>query len=126
MAFMGYHARGAAQWYVEDDGTLAPTAAGGSIPFAPSECIAALKNMKQNLGEKIFGQYGFKDAFNQTITYQDGSAGWFDQDYLGIDQGAILIGIENYRNDFVWRLMKKNKYMVSGLKKAGFTGGWIQ
>lgn len=125
MAFMDYTARGAAQWYVHDDGTIAPTAAGGSIPFAPQECITALHTMKQNFGEKIFQQYGFKDAFNLTITYQNGTAGWFDQDYLGIDQGAILIQLENYRSDFVWNLMKKNRYIVSGLKKAGFSGGWI-
>lgn len=125
MAFTGYSARGAAQWYTQDDGTIAPTAAGGSIPFAPSECIAALKEIKQKHGEKIFQQYGFKDAFNLTIAYEDGTSGWFDNDYLGIDQGTIVLQIENYKNNFVWNLMKKNKYIVSGLKKAGFSGGWL-
>ena len=61
-----------------------------------------------------------------TVEYKDGTKGWVDKDYLGIDQGPIVIQIENYRNSFVWNLMKKNPYIVSGLKKAGFTGGWLQ
>jgi len=125
MAFMGYSARGAAQWYTEDDGTIAPTAAGGSIPFAPEVCITALEKMHEKYGDKIYSQYGFKDAFNLTITYKNGTTGWVDQDYLGIDQGPIVIQIENYKSNFVWNLMKKNKYIVAGLKKAGFKGGWL-
>ena len=126
MAYMGYSARGAAQYYVQDDGTLAPTAAGGSIPFAPEFCIPALETMKKKYGGDVYGQYGFKDAFNLTIAYKDGSTGWFDKDYLGIDQGPILLQLENYQNGLIWNLMKKNKYVISGLKKAGFTGGWIE
>lgn len=126
MAFMDYSARGAAQWYQQDDGTLAPTAAGGSIPFAPEECIAALKAFKKQQGDKVYGQYGFKDAFNLTIEYNDRTQGWFDKDYLGIDQGPIILQLENHRNGFVWELMKKNKYIVAGLRRAGFTGGWLE
>ena len=122
---MDYSARGAAQWYVQDDGTIAPTAAGGSIPFAPEICIPALIEMKDLYGEKVYGQYGFKDAFNLTITNQNNLKGWFDNDYLGIDQGPIVIQIENYKSGFVWSLMKKNKYIVNGLRKAGFSGGWL-
>jgi len=123
--FMGYSARGAAQWYVSDDGTIAPTAAGGSIPFAPEICIPALEGMKNKYGSMIYGQYGFKDAFNLTYKDKNGKQGWVDQDYLGIDQGPIVIQIANYQNSFVWNLMKKNPYIVTGLKKAGFTGGWL-
>lgn len=125
MHFTGYNARGAAQRYVEDDGTLAPTAAGGSIPFAPEFCIPALKSMKRSLGDKLYSKYGFRDAFNLSVVRTDGTRGWFDPDYLGIDQGPILIQIANYKNDLVWNLMKKNPYIVDGLKKAGFTGGWL-
>jgi hypothetical protein len=126
MAYMGYSARGAAQWYVQDDGTIAPTAAGGSIPFAPEICLPALQTMKRKYGNKIYDKYGFKDAFNLTITYKDGTTGWVDRDYLGIDQGPILIQLENYRNGLIWDLLKKNKYIRDGLKKAGFTGGWLK
>lgn len=125
IAFMGYSARGAAQWYVVDDGTIAPTAAGGSVPFAPEICLPALAAMKQQYGKTIYGQYGFKDAFNLSIINKDGTQGWADIDYLGIDQGPIVIQLENYRSAFIWDLMKKNPYIVAGLKKAGFKGGWL-
>jgi hypothetical protein len=126
ISFNGYSARGASQWNVNDDGTIAPTAVGGSIPFAPEVCIEALSTMRSRYGRKIYDKYGFYDAFNLSIHQKDGTVGWVDKDYLGIDQGPILIQIENYQNHFVWDLMKKNKYIVSGLKKAGFTGGWLQ
>ncbi len=125
VAFMGYSARGAAQWYVEDDGTIAPTAAGGSIPFAPEICIPALEEMYTKYGDRIYDRYGFKDAFNWTVPNKDGTIGWVDVDYLGIDQGPIVIQLENYRSELIWSLMKKSPYIQSGLKKAGFTGGWL-
>ncbi len=125
VAFMGYSARGAAQYYTEDDGTIAPTAAGGSIAFTPEISIPALKTMHELYGDKIYRQYGFVDAFNLSTQNVDGSVGWIDKDYLGIDQGPILIQLANYRNDFVWNLMKKNPHIVRGLKKAGFSGGWL-
>lgn len=126
VAFMGYSARGAAQHYLEDDGTIAPTAAGGSLAFAPEICIPALQAMHQQYGDKIYKQYGFIDAFNNSIENKNGTTGWVDIDYLGIDQGPIVIQLENYRSELVWKLMKKNPYIVNGLKKAGFTGGWLE
>ena len=81
--------------------------------------------MKQQYGKMIYGQYGFKDAFNLSIINKDGTQGWVDIDYLGIDQGPIVIQLENYRSGLVWDLMKKNPYIVAGLKKAGFKGGWL-
>lgn len=125
ISFMGYSARGAAKGYVVDDGTIAPTAAGGSVPFAPEICIPALEAMQRIYGAKVYDRYGFKDAFNQSIENTDGSKGWVDVDYLGIDEGPIVIQLENYRNELVWKLMKKSPYIVAGLKKAGFTGGWL-
>ncbi len=124
--FMGYSARGAAKGNVMDDGTIAPTASGGSVSFAPEICIPALQAMYEEYGNKIYSRYGFKDAFNLTIVNKDGSPGWVDVDYLGIDEGPIVIQLENYHNGFVWNLMKKNPYIVAGLKKAGFTGGWLE
>lgn len=128
--FMGYSARGIAVGYLVDDGTIAPTAAGGSIPFAPEICVPALKAMRNKYGSRVWGKYGLVDAFNPTYTFGSGagftSEGWFDPEWLGIDQGPIVIMIENYRNEFVWNLMKKNPYIVQGLKRAGFTDGWMQ
>jgi hypothetical protein len=123
--FATYRARGAAIQYIVDDGTIAPTAAGGSIPFAPDECIKALISMKNLYGEKLYGEYGFFDAFNPSFITNRFPSGWFDTDYLGIDQGPIVIQIENYQTGLIWNTLKKNKYIVNGLKKAGFTGGWL-
>jgi hypothetical protein len=125
--FMTYSARGASALRVRDDGTIAPTAAGGSVPFAPEVCIPALKHMWEMHYDSLVGKYGFKDAFNLTYTFSDQTPnGWFDPDYLGIDQGPILIQTMNEQNAFVWNLMKKVPYVVDGLKKAGFKGGWLE
>lgn len=124
--FFEYGARGACNIQIVDDGTIAPTAAGGSVPFAPEVCLPALETMWNKYYPSLVGRYGFKDAFNPSFTFTPGNEnGWFDVDYLGIDQGPIVIQIENYRNGFVWNLMKKNPYIVDGLKKAGFEGGWL-
>lgn len=132
--FYTYSARGVSATHLQDDGTLAPTAVGGSIPFAPEITIPALKAMKERYGTSLYGQYGFLDAFNPSFTFTDvppqhgkvvAGKGWFDTDYLGIDQGPILIMIENYRSGLVWKVMSKNPYIQQGLKRAGFKGGWL-
>ena len=81
--------------------------------------------MKQRYGSKLYREYGFADAFNPTYVTVATPDGWFDPDYLGIDQGPILIAIENHRNEMVWKTMRKNPYIRSGLRRAGFTGGWL-
>ncbi len=129
--FFSYRARGAASTQIVDDGTIAPTAAGGSLAFAPEICVPALRAMKTKYGAKLYGEYGFRDAFNPTYRYGSSSAngptteGWFDRDYLGIDQGPMLIMAENLRTGFVWNLMKRNPHIRRGLVKAGFSGGWL-
>jgi hypothetical protein len=125
--FSTYFARGAAAYEIKDDGTIAPTAAGGSIPFAPEVCLPALQAMWEQHYDNLVGEYGFRDAFNLSYTFGPGNEnGWFNVDYLGIDQGPILIQAENHRSGLVWELMKKNPYIVEGLKKAGFAGGWLE
>jgi hypothetical protein len=132
--FQTYSARGAAAGEIHDDGTLGPTAAGGSIAFAPEIAIPALIRMREKYGEDLFSTYGFLDSFNPSfdidIKPHHGKVvrgtGWFDTDYLGIDQGPIIAMIENYRSDLIWKTMRKNPHIVRGLKKAGFTGGWLE
>ncbi len=124
--FMSYRARGAAADYLVDDGTITPTAAGGSIPFAPDTCLSALSEMYKLYGKRLYDRYGFKDAFNLTFVNEENPDGWFDKDYIGIDQGAILIMLENHRSELIWDLMKRNKYIRDGLQKAGFRGGWLE
>ncbi|HEY0108394.1 MAG TPA: glucoamylase family protein [Fibrella sp.] len=130
--FFSYRARGAAIQQVVDDGTIAPTAAGGSMAFAPEICLPALRAMKTNYGSRLYGPYGFRDAFNPTYRYRSAYAngptttGWFDIDYLGIDQGPIVLMAENLRTNFVWNLMKRNPHIKRGLLRAGFSGGWLK
>lgn len=132
--FWGYSARGAAFGEERDDGTLAPTAALGSLPFAPEIVVPAVAEMHGRYGAHLYSTYGFLDAFNPSVP--DGTpvkqgrvvpgAGWFDTDYLGIDQGPILAMIENHRTGFVWRVMQRNAHIQRGLLRAGFRGGWLQ
>jgi hypothetical protein len=131
--FFSYRARGAAPGKFDDDGTIAPTAAVSSIAFTPELSIPAIREMSQRYGANLYSTYGFLDAFNPTLrtaeNLQHGrvvpGVGWFDVDYLGIDQGPIIGMIENYRSELVWKVMRRNAHVVNGLKRAGFTGGWL-
>ena len=132
--FHTYTARGVSAVRIVDDGTIVPTAAGGSIPFAPEITIPALMAMRDQYGERLYTRYGFKDAFNPSFTFtQAGSRsgqvdpvkGWVANDHLGIDQGPILAMMENHRSGFVWKVMRKNPHIIRGLKRAGFKGGWL-
>lgn len=131
--FRQYSARGAGLADAFDDGTLAPTAALASIAFAPEVVIPAAEEMHRRYGDFLYSDYGFLDAFNPSFEYeipvQSGRVipgrGWVAGDYLGIDQGPILLMIANHRNGFVWEVMKRNSYVRRGLERAGFTGGWL-
>ena len=132
--FRTYAARGAGIEYVLDDGTIAPTAAAGSIAFAPEIVVPAIAEMHRRYGKQIYSEYGFLDAFNPSFTYKDAKLhhgrivdgmGWVDGDYLGIDEGPIVLMIENYRSGFVWSVMRRNPHVRRGLERAGFTGGWL-
>jgi hypothetical protein len=132
--FYGYSARGPAyEPDGRDDGTIAPTAALGSLPFAPEICIPAAAAMTKWPG--LYQKYGFLDSFNPTFRDTqlkvetgtvDPQSGWVAKDYLGIDQGPILLQAANYRDDFVWRTMRQVPAIRRGLKLAGFTGGWLR
>jgi hypothetical protein len=132
--FWTYTARGAALGEIRDDGTLVPTAVGGSVPFAPEVTLPTLRAMHERYGEHLYGQYGFLDAFNPSFQWtnvplQHGrvvpGVGWFDGDYLGIDQGPIVTMIENHRTELIWQYMRRNEAIRRGLGRAGFTGGWL-
>ena len=117
----GYDARGAPPPQ-NDNGTIAPTAAGGSIAFAPEVCIPALRNMYNAYGpggtQQLWGPYGFRDAFNLKLN-------WWDTDDLGIDQGPIVIMIENYLNGSIWSRFMANADIQTGLTRAGFVPALI-
>lgn len=131
--FRTYSARGAGIEYVLDDGTIAPTAALGSLPFAPEIVVPMVEAMHARYGEHVYAQYGFLDAFNPSFTFDAPlmhgkvveGVGWVDGDYIGIDQGPIVLGIANHRDGFVWKVMRRNPHIRRGLERAGFTGGWL-
>ncbi|OAX62230.1 glucoamylase family protein [Xanthomonas translucens] len=131
--FFHYRTRGAGLFEAFDDGTIAPTAAVSSVVFAPEVVIPATQEMHKRFGDYIYSSYGFLDSFNPSFNYdiplKTGrmlpNRGWVAGDYIGIDQGAIVTMIANYRNEFVWNVMKKNKYLRAGLERAGFSGGWL-
>ncbi len=107
----GYNARGL---NMNDDGTIAPTAAGGSIPFAPEISIPALRYMYDQYRTTLWTGYGFRDAFNL-------SQNWWGTDMIGIDEGPIVLMIENYRTGNVWKTFMKEKIISDGLTRIGFT-----
>ncbi|MBX9722590.1 MAG: hypothetical protein K2X81_14425, partial [Candidatus Obscuribacterales bacterium] len=120
--FRGYSARGCPDDF--DDGTIAPTAIAASIPYAPELIIPTLQEWRKNRPE-IWGDCGFQDAFNPSVD-ESKPSGWVDPSFLGIDQGPIVIMIENYRSGFLWDLMKHNDVFVNGLKRSGFIGPWLK
>ena len=132
--FLDYRARGAGHATTLDDGTIAPTAALSSLPFAPEIVIPATLEMHARYGQFIYSTYGFLDSFNRSFTSTDlrlsvgrvdPGFGWIASDYLGIDQGPILAMISNYRNELVWNDMRRCEPLRRGLERAGFRGGWL-
>jgi hypothetical protein len=97
-----------------DLGVISPTAALSSMPYTPGQSIAALRHFYYQLGDKIYGKYGFYDAFSV-------DAEWYPQKYLAIDQGPIVIMIENYRSALLWKLFMSCPEIIEGLQKLGFT-----
>lgn len=97
----------------EDLGVITPTAALSSFPYAPEYSMKALRHFYEDLGDKIWTEYGFADAFNET---ED----WYANSHLAIDQGPIIVMIENYRSGLLWKLFMKNNEIQNGLRKLGF------
>ncbi len=108
----GYRAWGGPPATPDIDGTVVPCAAGGSLMFTPELSLAALKAMKLAYGGKVYGRYGFADAFNP-------STGWIDTDVIGIDTGMTLLSAENLRDGSVWKWFMANKEIPAALKAAG-------
>ena len=96
-----------------DSGTIAPTAALASFPYTPEESLAALHTFYYIYGDRLFGPYGFYDAFNL-------DSSWFASSYIAIDQGPIIVMLENYRSGLLWELFMQNADIQQGLTKLGF------
>ena len=112
VGYAGYRARGAPAGF--DDGTIAPTAAASSLPFAPEACLAALRHLYDTYHADLWTTEGFRDAYNVR-------AHWFAHDLIGIDQGPIVLMLENYRTGSTWARMLASPVIQRGLARAGFT-----
>jgi hypothetical protein len=97
-----------------DKGVISPTAALSSFPYTPEESMRAARYFYTKLGDKLWGPYGFYDAFSETEN-------WFPRRYLAIDQGPIVVMIENYRTQLLWKLFMQDKDVQRGLTRLGFT-----
>jgi hypothetical protein len=121
--FFDYTARGAP--FGPDDGTVAPWVVVASLPFAPEIVIPTIRHFAQmDLG--MTGKYGFKPSFNQSFVAENSQTGWWVTPYhFGIDQGPVVLMIENHRTGLLWNIMRRCQPIVAGLQRAGFKGGWL-
>ena len=122
--FYDYVARGVPTG--PDDGTLAPWAVVTSLPFAPEIVVPSLRYYREKLNLHAENPYGFKATFNPTFPDRTHNRwGWVSPHHYGINQGPIVIMIENDRTGLVWNLMRSCPYVLAGLRRAGFRGGWL-
>jgi len=112
--FEGYNAHAPGN----DLGVITPTAALSAFPYTPEYSMQVLKHFYFDLGDKIWGEYGFVDAFSE-------SKNWYASNYLAIDQGPIIVMIENYRTGLLWKLFMSCPEIQNGLKKLSFTSPTI-
>lgn len=98
----------------EDKGVISPTAALSSYPYAPKESMQVIRNLYGNMKDKVWGEFGFYDAYSET-------ANWYPKRYIGIDQGPIVVMIENGRTGLLWKLFMSAPEIQQGLTKLGFT-----
>lgn len=122
--FFGYCARGAPDG--PDDGTLSPWAVVSSLPFAPEIVLPTIRALDIEYPETVH-EYGFKGSFNPTFPGdRAGRTGWVSQEHFGLNQGPMVLMTENYRTGIIWDLMRDCPYIVTGLRRAGFDGGWLR
>jgi hypothetical protein len=102
-----------------DLGVIAPTAALSSMPYAPEKVLPVIRHFYEDLGDKIWGVYGFYDAFSEEYE-------WYPKRYLAIDQGPIPVMIENHRTGLLWELFMQEEDVLNGLKKLEFSSPHIR
>ena len=123
--FFDYVARGAP--YGPDDGTVAPWAVAASLPFAPEIVLPTLQHF-QDFYPQVTGEYCFRCSFNLSFSDEaesDNGTGWTSPYHFGINLGPVVLMCENHRSDLLWRLMRACPYVIAGLRRAGFTNGWL-
>ena len=121
--FWGYRARGAP--FGPDDGTLAPWAALASLPFAPEavlECLGGLARSHEGRADR----FGFEASFNPSFPNGGGPLGWVSDHHFALNQGPIVLAVENHRSGLIWDLMRTRAPLADGLRRCGFEGGWLK
>jgi hypothetical protein len=122
--FYDYEGRGAP--FDLDDGTLAPWAVVASLPFAPEIVLPAIHHCIHTLQLHDINQYGFKSTYNQTFPQPSSASGyWVSPWHFGLNLGPIVLMVENHRTGMLWQLTRRCRWIVDGLRRAGFTGGWL-
>jgi len=122
-SFFDYVARGVP--YGPDDGTIAPWAVVASLPFAPEIVLPTLQHL-QDVYPQITDTFCLRCSFNLSFSNEaDGDVGWTSPYHFGINLGPVVLMCENYRSGLLWRLMRACPYVVTGLRRAGFTKGWL-
>jgi hypothetical protein len=96
----------------------------GSLPFAPEIVLPAIRHIREQY-PRIRRGYRVPSGLNPTLTTGD-PFGWTSEGYFGLDQGLIVLMIENYRSQLIWKLMRHCPYIRAGLRRAGFAGGWLR
>ena len=129
--FFGYMSRGVP--YGSDDGTVAPWAMLATLPFAPEAALAGTRQLLE-LYPQVCRQDRFSSGFNPTLSGgsglgdfgSGGNGGWLSEGWYGLDQGLLVMMIENHRTGLIWEIMQRCGQVRDGLKRAGFEGGWLQ
>jgi hypothetical protein len=122
--FYGYIARGVP--FGPDDGTISPWAVVASLPFEPKVVLKTIRHAIEKLDLKKHSNYGFDASFNPTFPSNGNNPkGWISPWQLGLNQGPIIIMIENFQSGLIWNTIKKCPHIINGLKRAGFSGGWL-
>jgi hypothetical protein len=123
--FFDYVARGAP--FGPDDGTISPWAVVASLPFAPEIVIETIRHAIERLNLKGLSPYGFDASFNPTYPTASGNlCGWISPWIFGLNQGPIILMIENFQSELIWRTIRECRYIVEGLRRAGFRDGWVE
>ena len=121
--FFAYLARGVPDG--PDDGTLAPWAVAASLPFAPEIVLPTLQHCHER-SLKVANNFGYRGTYNPTFPGDTVGSPWMCPWHTGLNEGPIVLMIENYRSGFLWRLMRQCPYLVRRLRRAAFSGGWLE
>jgi hypothetical protein len=122
--FLGYRARAVPNG--PDDGTLAPWAVVASLPFAPEIVLPTIQHSLDRY-PRIVNEYGLVCSINPTFPGSPGRrAGWISRGHFALDQGSVVLMIENYRSGLIWQIMRRCPFVVDGLRRAGFNHGWLE